>query len=92
MGDVLVMFQPTIGRPSTGTADKDGKFTMRYTKDLMGVAAGENTVYIQQQFDNPELPKPTAAIKALLEKYNREDSSYKITVDKAEVDFELKLD
>ena len=90
--DVMLMFQPTEGRPSVGQVSSDGKFTMKYTKDVMGVKVGSHTVYLEPLFDDPDALEPTPELQAVLKKYSRNESPYKIDVNQHEVDFELKLD
>lgn len=90
--DVMLLFQPTEGRPSVAKVASDGKFTMKYTKDVMGVKVGSHTVYLEPLFDDPEALEPTPELKAVLEKYSRETSPYKIEVIEDQVDFDLKLD
>jgi hypothetical protein len=41
-----VMFQPVEGRPSFGTTDQEGKYTMQYTVERLGVMPGSSTVSI----------------------------------------------
>lgn len=89
---VTVNFQPTSGRPSIGTVDKEGKFTMRYTMNIMGVPAGENKIYIEPLYDDPEQSTPSGDLKKIVSKYGRDTSEYLITVDKPVTDYALKLE
>jgi hypothetical protein len=41
-----VMFQPVEGRPSFGTTDQDGRYTMQYTIERLGVMPRTSTVSI----------------------------------------------
>ncbi len=42
-----VMFQPETGRPSSGTTDKEGRYTLEYSPGVPGAAEGKHTVIIR---------------------------------------------
>lgn len=54
LANATVTFQPASGRPSYGTTDQDGKYTMGYTMDRSGVVVGKNTVYIRTYMEDEE--------------------------------------
>lgn len=49
-----IMFQPASGRPSFGTSDTDGKYSMRYTIERLGVMPGSNIVSITSVVENDQ--------------------------------------
>ena len=44
--DALVAFYPADGRPSMGTTDSSGNYTLSYTHDKPGAIVGQHTVRI----------------------------------------------
>lgn len=55
-----VTFQPEQGRPSIGVTDDEGKYFLRYTKDVNGALPGSHKVFIT--FDGrPSTPEAEKA-------------------------------
>ena len=46
LSNVIVTFSPTGGRPSVGTTDEYGSYTLQYTAKTPGAVIGEHTVSI----------------------------------------------
>ena len=70
---LTVQFAPASGeRPSTGFTDQDGRFKLRYNKDILGVLPGEQQVTFSWSQDEPS-QKPTALQTIVLAKHG-EDS------------------
>lgn len=87
----VLMFQPSSGRPSISNVESDGSFEMRYTASVKGVAVGAHTVYLVFDDTNPDAVA-SDELNELLKKYSRDESPYKLTVDKDEKDFKLELE
>jgi len=89
--DVLLMFQPTNGRPSVAQVGSGGKFKMRFSSSVDGVARDTHTIYVEPAFEDPNAPNPTAEMKEIFEKYSRESSEFTVHVLKDEEDYKLEL-
>jgi hypothetical protein len=63
---LTVQFSPVTGeRPSTGFTDADGRFELRYSKDVVGVLPGRHHVTFSW-YPEAEGQKPTPAQRAVL--------------------------
>jgi hypothetical protein len=62
-----VTFKPETGRPSLGTTDQQGKYSLRFTQDEAGAMVGSHTVTISTAID---LPDDTRAPERVPAKYN----------------------
>lgn len=90
---VTVVFSPSNGkRPSYGPADKDGHFVMSNTTTGDGVQVGENTVSLMPADETPDTPAPSKELAALLAKYSAKESTFKVTIDSDQDNYELKLE
>jgi hypothetical protein len=70
---LTVQFEPVSGeRPSTGFTDQDGRFQLRYNKDILGVLPGEQQVTFSWSQDEPG-QEPTVLQAIVLAKHG-EDS------------------
>lgn len=47
-----VLFRPSVGRPSAGKTDANGRYRLRYTSERDGAVAGEHTVSISMLGDD----------------------------------------
>lgn len=66
---LTVQFSPVTGdRPSTGFTDADGRFALRYSKDVVGVLPGKHHVTFSW-YPDAEGQKPTPAQRAVLARY-----------------------
>jgi hypothetical protein len=54
--NVIVTFNPAKGRPSIGTTDEMGSYTLSYLGHLDGAVVGPNTVTIATPQDHPDPP------------------------------------
>ncbi len=54
--DASVEFSPEQGRPSVGTTDAEGRYTLRYTVDAGGAKIGVHTVRITPYSEPPPPP------------------------------------
>lgn len=69
---LTVQFSPVTGdRPSTGFTDADGRFALRYSKDVVGVLPGKHNVTFSW-YPEAEGQKPTPAQRAVLAKHSDE--------------------
>ncbi len=92
LSGVIIVFTPLAGgRPSYGNVDENGKFSMAFTNDAAGVAAGENIVTLLEPNPDPDTPPLTPEMKTLFDKYGEGKSSLNITVDTDQDNFELIL-
>ncbi len=56
--DISVTFYPEGGRPSLGTTDATGKYTLQYKEDLSGAVVGTHTVMLSTGASTPPPPPP----------------------------------
>lgn len=92
LSGVIIVFTPLAGgRPSYGNVDENGKFSMAFTNDAAGVAAGENIVTLMEPNPDPDTPPLTPEMKTLFDKYGEGNSSLNVTVDSDQNNFELIL-
>lgn len=90
--DATVVFEPEAGRPSQADTDAEGKYSLRYTKDLYGAKIGKHTVRITtgKQVTNPDdtittVPEKVPAM------YNSKTTLKKdVAAPKTTIDFDLK--
>ncbi|MFH5802695.1 carboxypeptidase-like regulatory domain-containing protein [Alienimonas sp. DA493] len=54
--DAAVEFSPQTGRPSVGTTDAEGRYSLRYTVDAEGAQLGPHTVRITPYNEPPPAP------------------------------------
>jgi hypothetical protein len=91
--NIDVYFQPTEGRPSLGTTDAQGRFTMQYTHDQSGVRVGNHTVYVIFNPNEGSGTKAPSDLGKILAKYGTpEKSPIKLEVKKALKDVKIELD
>ena len=99
--NAYVHFMPEKGRPSMGSTDEQGKFTLTYDPQIMGAQRGKHRVFVEH---NPiaEQSKPGAIpgmlvtlpadLKAFFEKYSGANSKKEVAIDKAVSDLKLDWD
>ncbi|MDB5337504.1 MAG: hypothetical protein JWN70_3123 [Planctomycetaceae bacterium] len=102
LADVRVHFEPvTGGRPSSGKADADGRFSLLYSADKDGVLSGDYKVWIEFVPETPQEEMQFRAGKLALSKEVQEAlkkyGSAKVTplkqsIQKAEPNLVLNLD
>ena len=69
LADASVVFEPTDGsRPSAGTTDASGKYTLRFNPTTEGAIAGEHIVSIRTAPAEPDPENP--AVERLPSKYH----------------------
>ena len=89
-----VLFSPTSGgQSSEGTTDENGKFELRYKRDIMGAKVGEHLVKIST-YEEPQVGddgRPTGGRLELVPQEYNETSSLKRTVESEDNEFEFKL-
>ena len=89
-----VLFSPTSGgQSSEGTTDENGKFELRYKRDIMGAKVGEHLVKIST-YEEPQIGddgRPTGGHPELVPQEYNETSSLKRTVESEDNEFEFKL-
>ncbi|WP_166822912.1 transthyretin-like family protein [Thalassoroseus pseudoceratinae] len=92
--DARVLFSPTSsGQSSEGVTDENGKFELRYKRDIMGAKVGEHLVKIST-FEQPVIGddgRPSGGRPELVPQEYNETSSLKRTVEAGENEFEFKL-
>ena len=100
--NLRIYFEPAKGRTSWAISDANGHFKVDYDVDFDGVVVGEHTVWVVDESSNVDptliaaggkMPKRSANIGKLIEKYGKlETSPYKVKIEKADKNFQLKLD
>jgi hypothetical protein len=77
----LVTFLPDDGgRPSHGLTDDDGRFTLTYSRDQVGVSRGAHAVFLRYVVSNDEelgqaKPKASKELKAIITTYGDSERS-----------------
>lgn len=90
--NIDVYFQPTDGRPSLGTTDAQGRFSMQYTHDQSGVRVGNHTVYVLYNPNEGSGVKPPPELGQIMRKYGTpEKSPIKLEVKQAMKDVKIEL-
>lgn len=89
--DMIVRFEPAVGRPSDSFTAADGSFNMGYTLDRMGVEVDshEVTVIWASPTDAPGA-KPTEIQKKVLADF-KENGPIEVKVEKPQPNFEIAL-
>jgi hypothetical protein len=85
-----IVFSPEVGRPSNGRTDANGRFTMIYTVQYNGVQKGKGKFFFQMSRmigDNS-----TSELQKVLAKYGQENTPLQFDIQKAETNFEIKLE
>ena len=99
--NAYVHFVPEKGRPSLGTTDSQGQFTLTYDPENKGAQKGKHRVFVEHnvsadQFGPGAIPGMPVTIpadlKTFFEKYNGTNSKIEITIDKAVKDLKLAWD
>jgi hypothetical protein len=99
--DLMIYFQPMQGRPSWAISDSNGRFVLDYDPDYDGAVVGNHTVWVLENpnrndpmlLEGKPRPKRSAEMQAVLDKYGKVDTSpLKVEINKADRNFQLKLD
>ena len=89
---VNVQFAPVDGgRPSTGTTDSSGRFTLVYTREDQGAAPGKYNVTFDW-YPDTEGEEATEAISAVLEKHGVEGSPLEVEITGEVHDLAVSID
>ncbi|EAQ79019.1 hypothetical protein [Blastopirellula marina] len=84
-----VQFQPKTGRPSYGSTDQAGKYSMKYTLERSGVSLGETVVTIRTRIEDEH--GKVMRKEMLPKKYHDQTVLTAVVEDKANViDFDLQ--
>jgi hypothetical protein len=88
--DTEIIFMPEIGRPSNGRTDANGHFTMIYTVQYNGVQKGKGKFCfpISRMIGD----KSVSELQKILEKYGEKNTPLQFDIQKAEKNFEIKLE
>jgi hypothetical protein len=65
-----VLFRPAQGRPSAGTTDAEGRYSLQYTAEKLGVLPGQHSVAITTAVESSEDARPVK--ETLPSRYNRQ--------------------
>jgi len=99
--NMRIYFVPTDGRPSWGDSDASGHFKLSYDPEHVGAKVGTHTIWLVDVGGNVDetaamsgaaRPKRSPAASQLVAKYGRDKSTLKVEVNKADRNFQLKLD
>lgn len=86
-----VVFQPSEGRPSVGTTDKDGHYTLQYTNDRTGALPGKHQVQITSEVLFIEGQPNSGRDELLPAKYHAQSElTADVSADNSEINFDLK--
>jgi hypothetical protein len=89
--DLIVRFEPAVGRPSDSFTDANGSFDMSYTIDRMGVEVDSHKVtVIWPPKDGQANSKPSALQQKVLADF-KTHGPLDVTIDKPQSNFEIKL-
>jgi hypothetical protein len=86
------------GRPSHGTTDDDGHFTLKFSRTAVGVTPGKHTVFLRYDISADEemgkiKPKASRQLKEVIASYGDPKNSplhYEVTKDGDFFDIQLK--
>lgn len=105
VGNIVIWFTPSEGRPSWALTDAEGKFELDYNRDRKGARVGKHrvtVVYEPRPTDPGEeqlilsgkkaRPSRPAEMDEILAKYSPNVSTLEIEIDRAVSDLEVKLD
>ena len=96
-----IHFVPDKGRPSFGTTDGQGKFTLTYDPQIKGAQRGKHRVFVEynsiaDQTRPGAIPGETVALppdlRAFFDKYGGTNSKAEVTIEKATSDLKLEWD
>lgn len=89
--DLIVRFEPEVGRPSDSFTAADGSFDMSYSLDRMGVEVDSHkvTVIWASPTDAPGA-KPTELQKKVLADF-KEKGPIEVKIEKPQPNFDIKL-
>ena len=94
----IVNFTPEKGRPSIGTTDGQGNFTLGYSTDTKGAERGKHIVSVEpmnaMEQEVPGMPKaPTdPEVKAMREKYSPATSKHTVEITGSVSGLKINLD
>lgn len=96
-----IHFVPEKGRPSFGTTDDQGRFTLTYDPQNKGVLRGKHRVFVEYNSSADQtrpgaIPGETVALppdlKTFFDKYGGTNSKVEVTIDKSISDLKLDWD
>ncbi|QDT63322.1 DUF4198 domain-containing protein [Calycomorphotria hydatis] len=91
--DAQVVFAPQGGRPSQGTTDSEGKFTLTYSNNATGAIPGQHFVQIStfKSISKADSEETITTPELIPAKYN-EETTLTRTVEPGINDFTFELD
>jgi hypothetical protein len=99
--NAYIHFVPEKGRPSSGTTDDQGRFTLTYDPETKGAQRGKHRVFVEYN-SSADQTKPGAIpgqpvplppdLKTFFDKYGGTNSKVEVTIDKATSDLKLDWD
>ena len=94
----IVNFVPEKGRPSIGTTDGNGNFTLGYSTDTKGAERGKHIVSVEpmnameQQVPGVPVAPTNPETKAMLEKYSPATSKHTVEITGSVSGLKINLD
>lgn len=94
----IIHFTPATGRPSIGTTDAQGNFTLSYNNDVKGAVRGKHVVSvapmnaIEQQVPGVATPPVDPDVKAMRDKYSPANSKYTVDITGSVSDLKINLE
>jgi hypothetical protein len=96
---VKIYFTPTKGRQSSTESEKDGKFSVVYSRGTDGMLLSDYQVWIEHTYTQSEregftegLEKPSAEVLAICQKYGSPATGMKITITGPNNDLKLNFE
>jgi hypothetical protein len=90
LANASIMFQPTTaGRPSLGTTDDQGNYTLLYLDGVEGAMLGTHKVVIRTEVPGEDGEPPVVREKLLPKYHNRSELTAEVAQGKNTIDFPL---
>lgn len=99
--NAFLHFEPERGRESWAETDAEGRFKINYDRHQDGAVVGKHKVWVEMRPTTPEekeaammgkAPPLSKDMKAFFSKYNRENSTLEVQIDKNIKELPLNLD
>ena len=94
----IIHFTPAKGRPSIGTTDEQGNFTLSYSQDSKGAERGKHVVSVEpmnmmeQQVPGVPATPTDPETKAMREKYSPANSKHTVEITGSVSGLKINLD
>ena len=89
LAEATILFQPESGRPSYGTTDSQGKYTLEYTGGVEGAMVGRHKVIIRSEVPGEDGEPPRVAEKLPAKYHSQSELSADVKAGQNTFDFDL---